>query len=322
MNTETLNNEQGTQEPVVSMPDAISALAIAVDNKLPHAALAPLVQQLSESWNHECDESDRLFDAFEAVQGKLDKVTAERDHLSGRANMWQTQAKLHSGNHQRAEALLRNVRTDLDIEKKAHAKTKQALAVEEKDHKRAKDQVKRLKASSEKFQTRAASLEKATIELRADAKVANDKAKMLQRDKMELINDLARYKMVTVWAENGEALLVFPTRLTISIEGQKRPNKAFTLLYTDSRGIWRQVAIDADHRVSFSKFAYCEETAKSTTDAANRALLKPSNHAVAVAERWLYKVNVVQHGVLGEEDLDIRNTAEYLKMIGEQQESA
>lgn len=317
MSTQPLHieNDNVSQDSLQSIPDIIGLLATAVQSNFPHKAIYPLIEQLSDAWNKECDDSDQLITTLETTQDELVKANQDRTYLDGRAKMWKEQAATNLRNQERFEALVRNLRTDLDIEKKAHKEAKRLLEVEQQDHKRCKGQVKRLKESSDKFKTRAASLEKATIELRADAKVANDKAKMLSADKMALINELANYKMVTVWAENGEALMLLPNRLTISIEGRKRPTKAFTLLFTDSRGIWRQVAIDEDHRVSFSKFAYCDQVAKSTTDAANRALLKPSKDAVAIAERWLYKVNVVQNGAIGNEDLDIRNTAEYLALM-------
>lgn len=306
----------------VDVPQCIQSLNNAINADMPKSALLALVSDLSQAWNRECDESDKLIDTLERRDIEIHQLKRAESALSTKEKIWRDQAAAANKAAGRADNLYRNLKVDYDLAKKALEKTKRVLEVEQEDHKRTKAQVKRNKDSSEKYQTRAKSLEKAVSEYRADVRRIERRAIELGRERQQLIDELCTFKMMTVWAESGEALMMLPNMLKIQIEGQKKISKAYTLLYTDSRGIWRQAAIGNDNKVSFSKFAYCDDVDKEITDTANKVLLKPSEMAQKVAQRWLYKVNVVQNARITDEDLDIRNTAEYLSEIGELQESA
>lgn len=298
------------------MPTCIQSLATAVNAGMPHAALNALVQEINDAWNRECDQSDTVFDTLEAREQEVRELQAKVDTLTTRESTWRNQAETANRLADRQGALYRNTKVDLDKATKALEKAERELDVEKKDHKKAKDQVKRNRDSSDKFKTRCAHLEKGHQALRADiGKLELDK-KMLAESLTVSANELARFKMATVWAENGEALFLLPNQLTINIEGKKAPRKAYTLIYTDSRGIWRQAAIGNDNKVSFSKFSYDDHSSKRSVDIANKVLRHPSPSAAQIAQRWLYKVNVTQHGSIALEDLDIYNTAEYLKDSG------
>ncbi len=306
----------------IDIPQCIQSLQTAVESNMPKAALMGIVTELSNAWNRECDESDKLMDTLERRDLEVNQLRRACTDLELKEKIWREQAAAQSKAASRTENLYRNLKVDYDLAKKALEKESRALEVEQENHKRTKAQVKRNKESAEKYQTRARSLEKAASELREEKRRVERRAIELGRERQQLINELATFKMLTVWAENGEALLMLPNMLSIQIQGQKKISKAYTLLYTDSRGIWRQAAIGADHKVSFSKFAYCDGVDKEVTDTANKVLLKPSEAAQKIAQRWLYKVNVVQNTRVTEEDLDIRNVADYLREIGELQESA
>lgn len=306
----------------IDIPQCIQSLQTAVESNMPKAALMGIVTELSNAWNRECDESDKLMDTLERRDLEVYQLKRACTDLELKEKIWREQAAAQSKAASRTENLYRNLKVDYDLAKKALEKESRALEVEQENHKRTKAQVKRNKESAEKYQTRARSLEKAANELREEKRRVERRAIELGRERQQLINELATFKMLTVWAENGEALLMLPNMLSIQIEGQKKISKAYTLLYTDSHGIWRQAAIGADHKVSFSKFAYCDGVDKEVTDTANKVLLKPSEAAQKIAQRWLYKVNVVQNSLVTEEDLDIRNVADYLRDIGELQESA
>lgn len=306
----------------IDIPQCIQSLQTAVESNMPKAALMGIVTELSNAWNRECDESDKLMDTLERRDLEVYQLKRACTDLELKEKIWREQAAAQSKAASRTENLYRNLKVDYDLAKKALEKESRALEVEQENHKRTKAQVKRNKESAEKYQTRARSLEKAASELREEKRRVERRAIELGRERQQLINELATFKMLTVWAENGEALLMLPNMLSIQIEGQKKISKAYTLLYTDSHGIWRQAAIGDDHKVSFSKFAYCDGVDKEVTDTANKVLLKPSEAAQKIAQRWLYKVNVVQNSLVTEEDLDIRNVADYLRDIGELQESA
>lgn len=306
----------------IDIPQCIQSLQTAVESNMPKAALMGIVTELSNAWNRECDESDKLMDTLERRDLEVYQLKRACTDLELKEKIWREQAAAQSKAASRTENLYRNLKVDYDLAKKALEKESRALEVEQENHKRTKAQVKRNKESAEKYQTRARSLEKAANELREEKRRVERRAIELGRERQQLINELATFKMLTVWAENGEALLMLPNMLSIQIEGQKKISKAYTLLYTDSHGIWRQAAIGADHKVSFSKFAYCDGVDKEVTDTANKVLLNPSEAAQKIAQRWLYKVNVVQNSLVTEEDLDIRNVADYLRDIGELQESA
>lgn len=300
------------------MPTCIESLATAVNSGMPHTALNALVQEISHAWNRECDQSDTLFDTLEERDQEVKGLKAQVETLTTRESTWRTQAETALRTAERQSALYRNTKVDLDRVSKSLDKVERELEVERKDHKKAKAQVKRSKESADKFKTRCEHLEKGHKELRNDiTKLESDK-KTLAASLTVSANELAKFKMATVWAENGEALFLLPNQLTVKIEGKKAPRKAYTLIYTDSRGIWRQAAIGSDHKVSFSKFSYDETNTitKRSVDIANKVLLHPSPIAAQIAQRWLYKVNVVQHGSIALEDLDIYNTAEYLQDDG------
>ncbi|EOA3782623.1 hypothetical protein ACH0R5_000650 [Vibrio vulnificus] len=307
---------------LLDIPQCIQSLQTAIESNMPKAALMGIVTELSNAWNRECDESDKLMDELERRDVERHQLKRACTDLELKEKLWRDQAAAQSKAASRADNFYRQLKVDYSLAKKALEKANRALEVEIDDHKRTKAQVKRNKESAEKYQVRAKSLEKAAGELREEKHRIERRAIELGRERNQLINELALFKMLTVWAEKGEALLMLPNMLSIQIEGQKKISKAYTLLYTDSLGIWRQAAIGADHKVSFSKFAYCDGVDKEMTDTANKVLLKPSPTAQKIAQRWLYKVNVVQNSQVTEEDLDIRNVAEYLREIGELQESA
>lgn len=310
-----------TQEtPVIDIPHCIQSLATAIEAKMPHSALMSVLTELSDAWNRECDESDKLFDKLEQQETLVQQLNRTNTDLSNKEKLWRDQAEAANRISSRADGLFRNLKVDYDLLKKELEKTARSLEVEKEDHKRTKEQVKRNKETSEKYKTRSNALEKSVAELKKEKYNIEKRAIELGSERLQLINELATFKMLTVWAENGEALMMLPNILSVQIGGQKKISKAYTLLYTDSWGIWRQAAIGSDHRVSFSKIAYSDEVDKEITDTANKALLEPSEMAQKIAQRWLYKVNVVQNSRITDQDLDIRNTANYLREIGELEE--
>lgn len=300
-----------------SMASCIESLATAVSAGMPHAALNALVTEIHNAWNTECDQFDTMVDTLELRDSTIEVQQRNIDTLTTREKHWRTQAEAANRASERNGSLYRNTKVDLDKTEKQLKKVERELEVERKDHKKTKDQVRRNKTSGDKYKTRCDHLEKGHKELRADISKLELINKALNADLGKAVNELAKFKMATVWAEDGEALFILPNMLTVKIEGKKAPRKAFTLLYTDSCGIWRQAAIGSDDKVSFSTFAQREDVSKRSTDIANKVLRTPSPAAAQIAQRWLYKVNVVQKGSIGMEDLDICDTAEYLKMTGE-----
>ncbi|HDZ3715745.1 TPA: hypothetical protein RSW55_003754 [Vibrio vulnificus] len=307
---------------LLDIPQCIQSLQTAIESNMPKAALMGIATELSKAWNRECDESDKLMDDLERRDLELHQLKRACTDLELKEKLWRDQAAAQSKAASRADNLYRQLKVDYSLAKKALEKANRALEVEIDDHKRTKAQVKRNKESAEKYQVRAKSLEKATSELREDIRRIENRSIELGRERLQLINELTKIKMMSVWADNDEGLFMLPERIRIQIEGQKTIGRAYTLLYTNSFGIWRQAAIGSDYKVSFSKFAYCDGVDKEKTDIANEVLPTPSETAKKIAQRWLYKVNIVQNALITEEDLNIRNVAEYLKEIGELQESA
>ena len=153
------------------------------------------------------------------------------------------------------------------------------LSVEKKEHKAAKEQIKRNKAA-------------ATMK---DKKID---ALTKQLDKLKT-NQKSMGELVQIAHIEDEQLLMFPTRQIVN------GKRSAVLLYTNGNGCYLTGHLVGE-KAAFSTFIKRDsKLADKTKIMIENNSMKPSERIEEIAGKWLYKINVMQNCDIKAEDLTL-----------------
>ena len=205
------------------------------------------------------------------------------------------------------------------LEEHSHVleKQDQAIRKQQENEKTLLKNQEDLKKQSIAFQLSDKTKEKQIIVLRKEAKAAKEqqkrnlaaaKAKDARIKKLEA--ELAKTKKAdnqisplnTIYSKGQDVLLIYPSKLTIGVDGSKKEHTC--LLYTDRLGSFVTVFLDNENEVAFSSYVKDRDSVNSRTLALiDKHCMAVSEEAAKFAEEWLYRVNILNKGVINPIDM-------------------
>lgn len=196
-------------------------------------------------------------------------------------------------------------------------KQNEALQVQEKNKAVLLKNEDDLKKQSVLFQQKAANLEHqlkvARKELKASKEqIKRNKKSMTAKDarikrlerqgKGKVITDETLQPLTTVYSKDEDVLLIWPSQLELGVNGKK--SKQTALLFTDRQGCYVTCFLDENNEVGFSTpIRNDAEISDRTKLIIQKNCIQVSNETAEFAQDWLYRVNVIQNGVIKPIDL-------------------
>jgi hypothetical protein len=148
---------------------------------------------------------------------------------------------------------------------------KHQLAVMKKEAKASKEQIKRNKAA-----------------------IAQRDAKLKKASKPAKESGIKLHELNTVYCKGEDVLLIYPSKLTIGVDGVKQEQIA--LLYTNRKGCFITAFLNNDDEVAFSTFIDDKaDISEQTKKLINKNCMNISDDAAEFAQQFLYRVNRVQN---------------------------
>ena len=154
------------------------------------------------------------------------------------------------------------------------------LTVLKKEKKALKEQVKRLQAANKAKE-----------------------AKLSKQTESKGINQ-SELPWFTVWERDDEVLIPCPKKLTMGTpDGKKDFGSQVTLMYSDKSGTYLTAILDDNNEVMFSSpVLFSDDTPERTKKICEKFTMKPSDEAREFCREWLYRINVVQKGIVKKSD--------------------
>ena len=234
-----------------------------------------------------------LIDALIQHENKtVDEFNEVMDALDDRNNKIEEQNHILKTQH---EALLKQdkdkkifIANQDDLKKQSvlfqqkAANLEHQLKVARKELKTSKEQIKRNKKSM----------------LAKDAKIK----KLEGKSKSKAITDETLQPLTTVYSKGEDILLIWPNQLELGVNGNK--TQQTVLLFTDRQGCYVTCFLDENNEVGFSTpIRNDAEISDRTKLIIQKNCLQVSNETAEFAQDWLYRVNVIQKGVIKPIDL-------------------
>ena len=234
-----------------------------------------LLQDLTVYNDKVVDEFDEVMDALDDINSKLE----EQNYILEKQNeALQVQEKNKA-------VLLKN---EEDLKKQSvlfqqkAANLEHQLKVTRKELKTSKEQIKRNKAGI----------------AQRDAKIK----KLESKSKGKVITDETLQPLTTVYSKDEDVLLIWPSQLELGVNGKK--SKQTALLFTDRQGCYVTCFLDENNEVGFSTpIRNDAEISDRTKLIIQKNCLQVSNETAEFAQDWLYRVNVIQKGIIKPIDL-------------------
>jgi len=139
--------------------------------------------------------------------------------------------------------------------------------------------------------------------------IKRNKSALAQRDaKLKKLGKLTKesgiklHELNTVYCKGDDVLLIYPTKLTLGIDGVKQEQIA--LLYTDRKGCYTTAFLNNDDKVAFTTFiSDTADISDQTRKLINKNCMSVSDDAAEFAQQWLYRVNRAQNMKLNAFDI-------------------
>jgi hypothetical protein len=209
---------------------------------------------------------------------------------------------------------LENRNTSLDEQSHVLKKQHEALLKQDSDKKIFLKNEDDLKKQSIAFQVENKNLKHQLSVMKKEAKASKEqikrnKAALAVRDsKLKKVNSHTKetgiklHELNTIYCKGEDVLLIYPTKLTLGIDGVKQEQIA--LLYTDRKGCFTTAFLDNNDEVSFSTFISDKaDISDQTRKLINKNCMNISDDAAEFAQQFLYRVNRVQNMKLNQFDL-------------------
>lgn len=240
-----------------------------------------LLKALTDYENKTVDEYNEIVDAVEAQNNVIDQQAAEikrgaevleKQHLA--LLKTEENKKIFLAN----EESLKKQSIQFQVECK---NLKHQISVLKKETKAQKEQTKRNKQA---------------------LKVRDEKIKRLEKSKGNKFATDKLQELNCIYSKGKDVLLIYPSLLTADIDGVRK--RQVSLLYTNRNGCFVTAFLDKDNKVCFSHFINDDaDISERTRSLINKNTMRVSSEAAEFAENWLYRVNVVNGGLVDSLDL-------------------
>ena len=193
------------------------------------------------------------------------------------------------------------------LEEQSNILEKQHMALQKQDNDK-KTFIKNeesLKKQSVTFQLENQTLKHQLQVMKKEAKAAKEqtarnKASIKQRDakikkleKKPVAGKPELSPLTTVYCKGEDVLLIYPSRLTIGVNGEKK--EQVVLLYTNRKGSFATCFLDNNNEVAFSTFINdSSDISLQTKKLIEKNCMQVSDEAAEFAQTYLYRVNVIQ----------------------------
>lgn len=245
-------------------------------------SVSELIVLLHEASNREIDQHNELLERLEAAENKVAILTLENQTLSDKLEKELTEKedllkaykKLEDGSDQ----IIANGKKHLHYAEQARRekdqaqdKLEQALltVASYKDigsPKKIREQIKAYKLKGEAHQ-------KATTAHKLEIKEYRKSINKEVAKVLDLRNSLVQSSIQTIWSEKGDHLMIFPSPLTMSVNGNAE--KQVTLLFMDQSGCGKLIGIDEENEPLLCKMPKSGlKPKKATMEKAGRVLRK------------------------------------------------
>jgi myosin heavy subunit len=250
-------------------------------------SVAEVIEQLVQTHNKEANEFDSLVDEVEDL----------RDQAAQTKRFLETYKQAIESKNKTLEDAAKAIESLQSHAQKQELKIA-SLEIDAKSAKANATENKRLKEQNQRLKER-------NSELLKHKETSIRDIRQYRNEQQRLNVLLSQAKITSIYAEDGEHLMILPFMNSVSVEQDKQGSQ-LTLLYSDGCGIWRQVAIDSNKDVGFGMLNFKEDTPQRTKDLAMKFLCSPSEKVKDIAEAWLRKVNIKQNGAVTPADLNLK----------------
>lgn len=208
-----------------------------------------LVQQLLAQANTEATEFNELYDQLEEANNKLTQLHLENESLKESLEGYQLLKEQTDQIYHNAEkhmTMLKQANRERD-----QMEDKLAIAKEQVAAYKAIGTPKKIRDRIKAYQTKAAQSVKDIDAVKKLSKGYHKEALAFKQTIAKLQESEAQANMATVWSENGDNLMLFPSRLTMQIGDMQE--KQLTLLYMDKSGCGKLIALDENGEPTICK---------------------------------------------------------------------
>ena len=216
-------------------------------------SVSDLVVALQAVSNREVDEFNLVYDRMDAaedlvrvqqsemfrIQTKMEKLEAEKRHLAAKVSDVLGKTEFVQENAEKHMQMLRQANRERD---QAQDKLDQAL-ITIASYKQ-QGSPKQIREKFKSYQEKAATNQKALTAAKGDNKAYRKDKLDLNNQIQVLRNTIAQTAIQTLWSENGQHLILFPSPLTMAVNG--KAEKQITLLFMDQTGCGKLIGIDED----------------------------------------------------------------------------
>ena len=127
-------------------------------------------------------------------------------------------------------------------------------------------------------------------------------AKIKRLGKQQGGDDSKLQPLTTVYSNESEVLLIWPSQLELGVNGKK--SKQTVLLFTDREGCYVTCFLDENQEVGFTTPIKNDAViSDQTRKLIQKNCMNMSDECAEFAQAWLYRLNIIQKGVIKPVDM-------------------